>query len=83
MKRWGYASFATWLLALPVGGGEAELHFESKIRPVLTGTCQKCHGNAERGGLRLDSREEMLAGGSRGSAIVPGKPQQSLSLIHI
>ncbi|HAA69254.1 MAG TPA: hypothetical protein DCE55_08950 [Planctomycetaceae bacterium] len=78
MKRWGYASFATWLLALPVGGGEAELHFESKIRPVLTGTCQKCHGNAERGGLRLDSREEMLAGGSRGSAIVPGKPQQSL-----
>jgi len=78
MKQWGYANFLTWFLALPLFGGEAERHFESKIRPVLAGTCQKCHGNEERGGLRLDSREEMLAGGTRGSAILPGKPQESL-----
>ena len=70
--------FVAWCLAQPLYGGDAERHFESKIRPVLVGTCQKCHGNEERGGLRLDSRQEMLAGGGRGAAIVPGKPKRSL-----
>ncbi|MEE3373055.1 MAG: PSD1 and planctomycete cytochrome C domain-containing protein [Planctomycetota bacterium] len=68
----------TWVLAQPAYGGDAERHFESKIRPVLVRTCQKCHGNEERGGLRLDSREEMLSGGARGGATLPGKPKQSL-----
>ena len=32
------------------------------------------------GGLRLDSREALLKGGTRGPAIVPGKPAESLLL---
>ncbi len=32
------------------------------------------------GGLRLDSRENLLKGGSRGPAVVPGKPSESLLL---
>ena len=32
----------------------------------------------QKGGLRLDSRQAALAGGSTGPAVVPGKPEKSL-----
>jgi mono/diheme cytochrome c family protein len=53
--------------------------FEQKIRPVLEGTCVKCHGAAKvSGGLRLDSRAAVLAGGDSGPAVEPGDPANSL-----
>jgi hypothetical protein len=55
--------------------------FENKIRPVLANNCYKCHSqNAEKvkGGLRLDTREAVLAGGNTGPAVVPGNPDKSL-----
>ena len=53
--------------------------FESKIRPVLVGTCFRCHGDTKTSGdLRLDSRSDMLKGGESGPAIVPGDPGASL-----
>ena len=30
------------------------------------------------GGLRIDSRENLIKGGTRGPAVVPGKPAESL-----
>src|SRR4051812_22068295 len=54
--------------------------FESKIRPVLTQACYKCHSaEAERvkGGLLLDTREGMLKGGESGPSVVPGDPEKS------
>jgi mono/diheme cytochrome c family protein len=52
--------------------------FELKVRPILAGTCQKCHGaTKQKGGLRLDSRDSILKGGESGAAIVPGKPDES------
>jgi hypothetical protein len=52
--------------------------FEARVRPVLAGTCQKCHGGAtHKGGLRLDSREAALKGGDSGAAVVPGNPDAS------
>jgi Protein of unknown function (DUF1549)/Protein of unknown function (DUF1553)/Planctomycete cytochrome C len=52
--------------------------FESKVRPILSGTCLKCHGaGTHKGGLRLDSRESVLKGGDSGAAVVPGKPTDS------
>ena len=60
--------------------------FESKIRPVLVAECYDCHGAKKaKGGLRLDSREGMLAGGDSGTLFVPGDPDKSLliqSLAH-
>ena len=58
---------------------EREDFFEAKIRPVLVGTCFRCHGGTRTSGeLRMDSRERLLKGGESGAAIVPGKPDESL-----
>src|ERR1700734_1426044 len=59
--------------------------FESKVRPVLAGTCLKCHGvSTHKGGLRLDSRDAALKGGDPGGAAVPGNPDASpmIAAIH-
>src|SRR6476659_521672 len=57
--------------------------FESKIRPVLVEHCYKCHSDrakSPKGGLRVDSREALIRGGTSGPAIVPGGPAKSLLL---
>ena len=55
-----------------------EEFFERSIRPVLVERCVSCHGaKAQKGGLRLDSREGALAGGTDGPVIVVGKPAES------
>src|SRR5262245_19791475 len=53
--------------------------FEKSVRPILVERCQACHGaSKQKGGLRLDSRQAILAGGSTGPAVIPGKPEDSL-----
>lgn len=55
--------------------------FESKIRPVLVQHCYECHASdAQESGLRVDSRQALEIGGSRGSAISLEKPRSSLLL---
>jgi len=72
------------LAALTVGPAGAETDgaefFEKNVRPLFTQRCLGCHaaGDHPMGGLRLDSRESVLQGGSRGAAIVAGKPDESL-----
>src|SRR5205823_3785883 len=57
----------------------SETFFELKVRPVLAGSCVKCHGEKKSsGGLRLDSRDALLSGGDNGPAVVPGDPEASL-----
>jgi hypothetical protein len=60
--------------------------FESKIRPVLVESCYSCH-SAEakakgklKGGLLLDTKQGLLAGGDAGPALVPGKPNEGTLL---
>ncbi len=55
--------------------------FESKVRPILSKHCYNCHSTESdkaRGGLLLDTREAVLAGGNTGPALVAGKPEESL-----
>ena len=53
--------------------------FEKSVRPILAARCQGCHGPAkQKGGLRLDARATILAGGTTGPAVVPGNPKESL-----
>lgn len=45
--------------------------FEAKIRPILAQSCVGCHGEEkQKGGLRLDTRENMLKGGKDDDKIV-------------
>lgn len=72
---------ATGLLAGVSRADEAgdTAFFEGKIRPLLIAKCQECHaGDKAKAGLRLDSREALLAGGESGTAAVVGKPDESL-----
>src|SRR5438046_8814915 len=55
-------------------------HFEKKIRPLFATHCLECHGGDARNvksGLRLTSRADLLKGGERGPAVVPGEPTKS------
>ena len=61
--------------------------FEKRVRPILIDHCYKCHGEPGqkiKGGLRLDTRDALLKGGDSGkSAVVPGKPDESLLIIAV
>jgi hypothetical protein len=53
--------------------------FETNIRPILAGYCYGCHTDSGLGGVRLDSREDMIKGGQPGIGAVPGDPDNSPS----
>jgi len=76
-------AFAALTLAIGIGieaqpGPASAEFFEAKVRPVLAASCFDCHTDQQYGGLRLDSRDGMLKGGTSGPAIVPGDPEKSL-----
>jgi hypothetical protein len=53
--------------------------FEARIRPVLIANCESCHDSSKAtSGLKIDSREGLQRGGSRGTAVSPGNPDGSL-----
>lgn len=56
--------------------------FISHIQPVLEDYCIQCHNHdKEKGELRLDTFEMIMAGGVNGDALVPGDSEAS-SMIH-
>jgi hypothetical protein len=58
--------------------------FEKKIRPLLVEHCYDCHsGDSAESELVVDSRAALLAGGTRGPAIVPGEPKKSLLIVAV
>jgi hypothetical protein len=76
-----------WLMAAMVAPSSgADDHdgvafFETRIRPVLVEKCQECHSSQARkpkGGLKVDSRAAIRAGGTSGPAVVPGDIDASL-----
>ncbi len=67
-----------FLHAAHAQGQDSAQLFERTIRPLLSEKCSSCHGELETSGLRVDSRDRLLRGGSQGPAIVPGDPESSL-----
>lgn len=63
--------------------------FERKIRPVLIEHCYRCHSAESakagklKGGLQLDSRDGIRAGGDSGPAVVPGSVAKSVLIAAI
>src|SRR5271154_3798308 len=71
------------LLPCAVVGAEVpqeKIDFNRDVRPILSGTCFKCHGfddKARKGDRRLDIREGALAEKDGVRAIVPGNLTES------
>ncbi|MCM8542358.1 MAG: DUF1553 domain-containing protein, partial [Lentisphaeraceae bacterium] len=52
--------------------------YQDKIKPIFEANCTKCHGEKkQKGGLRLDSVEGILAGGETEKLFVAGQPGSS------
>ncbi len=61
-----------------------KIDFNKRIRPLFQERCYKCHGpDKQESGLRLDKRQEALAGGETGPAIVPGDNTSGLLLRNV
>ncbi len=76
------AFMAVFAAANTADADDAKLEFfEKRIRPVLVEHCLKCHSQSAkniRGGLLLDSKAGISAGGESGPTVVLGQPEESL-----
>src|ERR1700741_3990877 len=53
--------------------------FNTAVLPVLQKYCLGCHKTDDsKGGLTMETHADLLNGGGRGAALVPGKPDESL-----
>ena len=54
------------------GAVDGIAYFEREIRPILVRHCYECHSTDSKvkGGLRLDSRDGVEAGGDHGAILV-------------
>ena len=73
------------MVAGPVSpGGADKFVFQDVVLPIFEAKCNKCHNEDKaKGDLRLDNFEMVMKGGENGGNIVPGKPDESLSLMRI
>ncbi len=84
-ERVGRLGLMLAMLALgstAVGGAgpaaDPEDFFELRIRPLLVEKCYNCHSETASSGLKVNSRQALIQGGTLGPAVVPGKPAESL-----
>jgi len=67
-----------------VAAGDEKLVFQHLILPILEQKCNNCHNeDKSKGDLRMDSYEMMMKGGETEGNVVPGQPDQSLTIIRI
>ena len=58
--------------------------YTKHINPIFDANCVSCHGESKvSGGLRLDSYDRLMRGGSDGAVVVPGNPDRSLLLTRV
>ena len=78
------ASFAADVPQTPTKNADGIRYFETHIRPLLAKHCYECHGEKEQeSSLRLDTWRGLMKGGDTGTAIIGGKPAQSLLLTAV
>lgn len=72
--------FSSLFLFLLLGPAQA-VDFVHEVMPILKEHCAKCHTDGEKkGGLAMNTRAELLAGGENGPIVVPGNAAASLLL---
>ncbi len=68
----------------PVAAEAAAPNYAEEIAPILEQRCAQCHGDKQQlSGLRVDSREALLQGGSKGPSLEPGNAAASLLYRHV
>ena len=78
------AGFAADVPKPPAQSADGIRYFETHIRPLLVKHCYECHGEKKQeSALRLDTWAGLMKGGDTGTAIVAGKPAQSLLLTAV
>jgi WD40 repeat protein len=66
------------VLAQPSPSPKPAPDFVRDVLPVFESNCLRCHSAAaQKGGLILDTHEDLLQGGRHGTAIVPGSAEKS------
>src|SRR3954447_20397277 len=77
----GGAVSAGAAVALPTEGKTASY---SQVHAIFAQHCLACHDSKEaEGGLVLETRESILAGGDSGEVVVPGNAEKSLLVRQI
>lgn len=65
-------------LAANASTSDAAKVFHNEVLPILREQCFRCHGEKDKGGLKLNTREAALrAGDSEIAAVIPGNPAAS------
>ena len=82
MKFWAVLALCAGRLSAQAVNTQAvdNTFFEKEIRPILVNQCFGCHSSKLRtpmGGLVLDTKPGMRAGGDGGPILVPGSPDAS------
>jgi hypothetical protein len=82
MKLLSWVIAAASVLACAMNGSassdQADELWTRNVEPLLDRNCFKCHGGVrQKSGLDLRSLVNLLKGGDRGPAVVPGHPEES------
>jgi mono/diheme cytochrome c family protein len=63
----------------PAAATQPGVEFQRDIQPIFAARCESCHGpEKQRGGLRLDSHNAILKGGTDGPVVTAGSSAKSL-----
>ncbi|MCB9853657.1 MAG: hypothetical protein H6819_11220 [Phycisphaerales bacterium] len=74
---------AAGMLAISTRSARADdvISFQTNVRPIIQTRCASCHNPDKlKGGLNMTTYQGLLAGGSGGKVVVPGKPDDSVIL---
>lgn len=67
-----------------MAAGDEKLVFQHLILPILDQKCNNCHNeDKSKGDLRMDTYDMMMKGGETEGNVVPGQPDQSLTITRI
>ncbi|MGH7128994.1 MAG: c-type cytochrome domain-containing protein, partial [Planctomycetaceae bacterium] len=65
-------------VVIPKPAGDETVSFTKDIAPFMVNLCLRCHsGNDPRGGLSLETFENLMRGGDSGEVIIPGNREDS------
>jgi hypothetical protein len=67
---------------LPPASDQKDVTFDKDVLPLFKASCVRCHGHEKpRGGLELDTLDNVLKGGKEGKMVVPGDSKSSLLVV--